>query len=313
MKQSILFIVGATKTAGSALLGMLNCHPDIFLFYETDLYKSAPSKYSRRFLETYPDARYLMRHQDDIGIPYEQARNFLSGKGHEFKIVGDKIDGLDYNVDKLKKYKVIFIVRDIKTWLCKEAVVNSYTNKKDTIPAAIDYTAHFLQSFLLPDALRISMEDIIRDNQVIINKVSNFLGLEINLEKWWEKIDKQGYPKNAQRWWEGRANALIEPKELDVTVEIKPHAFWDIILPIFDKYYKNLEKNFSQEEISRDVEELNKLNKLSPVSLASVYNNYYYNSVVTPNNNKMSAAKKLKCLIRKIVDKLYYETIKLLR
>jgi len=108
MNQSILFIASAGQTASSTLLGMLNCHPDIFRFYEADLYKSLPSKYAKRFLETYPDARYFMGYYDDIGAPYKLAKDFLSRKGYEFKIVGDKIDGLDYNFDKLKKYKVIF-------------------------------------------------------------------------------------------------------------------------------------------------------------------------------------------------------------
>lgn len=312
MNQPILFIIGATKTASSTLLGMLNCHPDIFLFYETDLYKSQPSKYSRCFLETYPDARYLMGHQDDIGIPYKQAKNFLSGKGYEFKIIGDATHELDSNLDKLKKYKAIFIVRDIKTWLRKDAVVFAYSTKKDIIPAAVDYTVSFLQSFLLPDALRIRMEDIIQDNQGVINKISDFLGIELNLGKWWEKIDKQGYPKNAQRWWEGHPSSLVEPKKLDIKIEIKPHIFWDAILPIFDKYYQNPEKDFSQAEVGHDIEELKKLNKLSPVNLASIYSNYW-SSALIPKDKKMSANEKLKHFIRKCINKLYYEIIKLLR
>lgn len=311
MEPTILFIVSAGQTASSTLLGMLNCHPDIFLFYETDLYKSMPSKYSRRFLETYPDARYFMGYYDDIGVPYKQAKDFLSRKGYEYKIVGDKIDGLDYNFDKLKKYKVIFIIRDIRTWLRKEGVASMYTAQKDIIPTAVDYTVYFLQSFLLPDALHIRTEDIIQDNQGVINKISDFLGMELNLGKWWEKIEKQGYPKKAQRWWEGHVSSLVEPKKLDVRIEIKPHIFWDTLLPIFNKYYQNLEKNFSSAEISHDIEELKKLNKLSPVSIVSIYDNYWKDKLI-PKDNKKSANKKLKCLIRKCVDKLYYEIIKLL-
>lgn len=312
MEQLILFIVSAGQTASSTLLGMLNCHPDIFLFYETDLYKSEPSKYSRRFLETYPDARYFMGYQDDIGLPYKLAKDFLSSKGYGYKIVGDKIDGLDYNFDKLKKYKVIFIIRDIKTWLCKDAVVNNFTSRKDTIPVAVDYMVYFLQSFLLPDVLHVRTEDIIQDNQGVIDKISGFLGIELNLGKWWEKIDKQGNPKKAQRWWEGHPSSLVEPKKLDIKIEIKPHIFWDTILPIFDKYYQNLEKGFSPAEISRDVEEIKKLNKLSPVNLTSIYSDYWKDTLV-PKDNKISVTSKLKLLTRRCVDKLYYEIIKLLR
>lgn len=312
MKESILFIIGAGKTASSTLLGMLNCHPDIFLFYETDLYKNIPSKYSRRFLETYPDARYLMGHQDDVGVPYEQAREFLRRKGYDFKIIGDATHELDFSLDKLKKYRVIYIIRDIKTWLRKDGVVITYTSRKDIVPAARDYTISFLQSFLLPDILHIRMEDIIQDNQGVIDKMSGFLGIELNLGKWWEKIDKQGNPKKAQRWWEGHPSSLTEPKKVDVNIEIKSHTFWDTMLPIFNKYYQNLEKDFSPEEINHDVEELRKLNKLSPVGLTSIYSNYWRNTLV-PKDNKKSAKEKLRHLIRRCIDKLHYEMIKLLR
>ncbi|MCP3924036.1 MAG: hypothetical protein GY714_15770 [Desulfobacterales bacterium] len=311
MKNSILFIIGATKTASSTLLGMLNCHPDIFLFYETDLYKRIPSKYSKRFLEKYPDARYFMGHQDDIGKPYKQAKDFFRKKGHEFKIIGDGTHELDSNLDKLKNYKAIFLIRDIQSWLYKDAVVIGYSSINDIIPAAVDYSVSFLQSFLLPDVLHISMEELILDNQNVINKVSDFIGLELNLGKWWEKIDKQGEPKNAQRWWEVHPSSLQKPKQLDIEIEIKTHKFWDTILPIFNKYYQHLEKGFSSEEIKHDIEELLKLRKLSPINLTNIYANYN-KDIFFPKVKKQNMNEKLKNILRRCVNKLHRETIKLL-
>jgi len=310
--NDVLFIIGATKTASSTLLGMLNCHPGIFLFYETDLYLSQPSKYSLRFLETYPDARYFMGYFEDIGEPYRLAKQYFKNKGFDYQIVGDKIHGLDNNFARLKNYPVIFIIRDLRTWLCKEAVVTAYANKKNLIPAAVDYAAYYLESFLLPRALRLRMEDIMKDNAGVIKKLENFLGLELNLGKWWEKIDQQGMPKDAQRWWEGHASSLVEPKQLDVNSELKPQAFWDAILPIFDKYYLNAEKNFSSEEIASDVAELKKLKNSPPISLTDAYQNYWSTAII-PAEKKLTAKARIKRLIRKVADKLYYEAIKLLR
>jgi len=176
----------------------------------------------------------------------------------------------------------------------------------------VDYIVYFLQSFLLPDVLHIRTEDIIQDNQGVIDKISDFLGIELNLGKWWEKIDKQGNPKKAQRWWEGHPSSLVEPKKLDIKIEIKPHIFWNTILPIFDKYYQNPKKDFSPTEISYDIEELKKLNKLSPINLASIYSNYWKDTLI-PKNNKMVANEKLRYLAKRCIDKLYYEIIKLLR
>ena len=50
-KENLLFIVGAHKTATSTLVGMLNCHPDIFILYETALNQSLISRHGRRFLK----------------------------------------------------------------------------------------------------------------------------------------------------------------------------------------------------------------------------------------------------------------------
>ncbi|MDD5294596.1 MAG: sulfotransferase, partial [Patescibacteria group bacterium] len=94
-KKNILFIVGAPKTGTSTLVGMLNRHPNIFIFYETCLNRSKISKYAGKFLRRYPEARYLFRDEDDIGRSYSRALKFFREKGYDFKIIGDKFPDIN--------------------------------------------------------------------------------------------------------------------------------------------------------------------------------------------------------------------------
>lgn len=67
-KEKFLFITGAPKTATSTLVGILNCHPNIFILYETYLNQGWLSKYGKRFLAKYPNARYLFKYQSKIDL-----------------------------------------------------------------------------------------------------------------------------------------------------------------------------------------------------------------------------------------------------
>ncbi len=75
-----IFIIGAHKTATSTLVGMLSCHPEIFLLYENELYQPHISRHGKRFLAQYPDARFLFRSSEDLQALYSQLREFLRGK-----------------------------------------------------------------------------------------------------------------------------------------------------------------------------------------------------------------------------------------
>ncbi len=44
--EKIVFITGAHKTGTSPIVGILNCHPKIFILYETILHRGLPGKYA---------------------------------------------------------------------------------------------------------------------------------------------------------------------------------------------------------------------------------------------------------------------------
>jgi hypothetical protein len=307
-QEQTLLIAGAQKTGTTSLMGMLNCHPDIFILFECfNGNDSKPSKYGQIFLEKYPDARYLFRREDDLDLLYSQLREFFNSKGYFFKIVGNKFPGL--NANQLKYYKsqkVIFTIRDIRTWLCKKSIIQWFLIKDDVVPTAIDYCIHFLDSFLLKKVLHIRMEDFILKNEEVIFQISNFLEYELKsfLDKWWEKIDKiePSNPKaSILQWSVTHQSSRVEPKNLDTKIDLRLNDFWKQILPVFDKYYQGIGSNFSEVEINNDIEKLKSIRKVGPVSLKEAYN-YFETKRFEP---EISYNKKTKKIIRKLLGRIY--------
>lgn len=288
-KENIVFITGAHKTATSTLVGILNCHPNIFILYETLLIHGLPSKYGIRFLEKYPNARYLFRYESKPELLYSQLQKFLKDNGYNFEIIGDKLPSLDSNLlDAIKNLKVIFTVRDIRTWLCKNSIIKIYSNEQDIVPIAIDYCSYFLKSFLLTDILHIRMEDLIHKNSKTIKKIGTFLNINMTtyLNDWWKKIDnfKPNHPKYFLRWQKGHPSSKIKPENEDTVVNLNLSPFWDSLLPIFDKYYKQIDNLFTTDEIYYDIKLLNSLIKYSPISLSKAYKSYRTIPIVKKNS-----------------------------
>jgi len=96
--QKKLFSLGAYKTATYTLTGMLNCHPEILILYETQLNKGEILKYARDFRDKYPDARYLFRFSENFDRLYSELGNYFRNKGYAYKYVGDKLPYLDINI-----------------------------------------------------------------------------------------------------------------------------------------------------------------------------------------------------------------------
>ncbi len=278
-KENILFIVGAHKTATSTIVGMLNCHPDIFILYETELNQSLINRHGSRFLKQYPDARYLFRHSENLDSLYSQLQKFLEQKGYFYRYIGSKLPGLDPQfLETLNEYSVIFNIRDIRTWLCKNTIVKKYETEHDVVPAAIDYCSIFLQSFRLPRVFHHRMEDLIQNDQKVISEMGDFLqvDLQCHLKDWWEKIeikDKKD-PKASNQWWDTHGSSKVRPEKEDTQAEIASHPFWEELLPIFEKYYHSKEEPVSISSIEKDLSLLSQLTRFSPLPLNEAYSRF---------------------------------------
>ena len=274
--KDTLFVAGAHKTATSTLVGMLNCHPDIFILYETALYEPHVTRHGKRFLAQYPDARFLFRGSEDLSFLYSQFREFLAAKGYRYKYVGDKLPGLDPKfLGTLDAFKVIFTVRDIRTWLCKDSVVRKYITGHDVVPPAIDYCACFLNSFKLSHVFHVRMEDLIANNESLIQEMGSFLQLDLhgNLQTWWDKIEitDKNDPKASNQWWESHHSSLLSPRKGDTVAHVSDHPFLEKLLPIFDKYYGGVGQEFDASEVDEDIGKLRQLREFSPLPVEEAF------------------------------------------
>lgn len=276
VKEFLLFIIGPHKTGTSTLVRILNQHPNILILYETFLFYSTPRKYGKRFLGKYPNSRFLFRNSFDIEQLYNELRTFLNKKGFNFKIVGDKYPTIDGRVlELLKTKKIVLTIRDIKTWLCKDKIIRNYIHKEDIVPVAIDYSVFFLKSFLLKNIYRVRLEDLIFNTNEIIDNIGNFLQIPLKnySRNWWnntKQFNKEN-PKYFLKWQETHYSSSIEPKREDTVAKINQIPFWKKLLPIFYKYYNNINNKFEIPEIKRDIEIIRNLIKFSPLPMGKAY------------------------------------------
>ena len=277
-KKEIVFVLGASKTGTTAMTRMLNAHPDIFILFESSIGMSSQlDKYTARFLGTYPDSRPLFSYGVTPDVFYPRLQNFLANKGYPFKILGTDAPLFGINakpIEILSQYQVVYMIRNIRTWLAKNATIAEYFTDNDIVCLAIDYTIAFLKSFLLPRALKVRMEDIIRQNDTIIDALSSFLDVPMRpyLDEWWKVSFSKGHPKLAQQWIETHLSGSFGPRGVeDTEVKLASHPFWDQFLPIFDTYFQDPNIKVDEKVILADIERLKALKRFSPLGLKETY------------------------------------------
>lgn len=278
-EKEILFIQGGPKTGTSTLVGILNCHPEIFMLYETNMGRALISKYGNQLLTGYPEARRFFRTAVDIGAPYKNFAAYLEKQcpNNKFRYVGDKIISLDPDITQHnRQYKTIYALRNIRTWLCKEQIVKYYRSDLDIVPVAIDYLRYVIGTYKYPNCLRIRLEDLVERNKDVLSTLSSFLGLDLifHADHWWSKIGSYSDedPKSLIQWYSEHTSSKIKPDQLDTRYELNSNTFWEVVLPIFEKYYhRDNPIDFDEDEINRDLVQLEDLMRYSPLPLEKCY------------------------------------------
>lgn len=286
----ILLIIGAQKTGTSSMVGLLNCHPEIFVAPEWFANKRT-TKYGLRFFQKYkiPD-RERFKKRKPIRKNFIRFNNKLQTAGFDYSYVGDKWPSCDLGslrrtkrrMEEINECHSIFMVRDIRTWLCHGIVNHLYHVDENVIPAAVKYVEFLIRSFKLDKCLRVRMEDY-RNPEEVVSSVSEFLGLKDDgyMQDWWAKADKPLDELKAMHpWWERHVTALRPLEKADIEVEIdKSHHFWKKILPIFDKYYNNASGVFSDQELDKDIRRLRSMLSKDAVELKDCYKSIRKNKI----------------------------------
>lgn len=242
MKPKLLFVIGPHKSSTSSLVGILNCHPGIFMLYETDLTRPAITKYGLQLLERLPQARRFFHLTDNVETSYRAFARFLCDHtGNEYLYTGDKIVTMDLAKFQDVDAKFIFPIRDLRTWLAKDTIIRYYRTDIDAVPVAIDFVRYAIDARRFPSGLCISMEDLIQENDVAVSRLGEHLELDLaaRASRWWEKVGlyPSGDPKRFQTWNRGHYSSTQSPEKVDTVVELEDHPFWREILPIFDRYH----------------------------------------------------------------------------
>jgi len=305
-----LFVIGLMSTGTSSLVGLLNSHKNIFVMYEVDLKNNFISKYGKQILRVLPNSRSFFNEFESENFLYEKFYDVLKNSkfNDELNFFGDKLLKSDFRVaNDIQNSKTIFMVRDIKTWLCKKSVIDNYMTNLDIVSPSINYLLYLIYTFEVKQGMRIKMEDFILKQEIILEKIAEFLKVDKKSfdKKWWSKLGKYktNSIKNHITWYKRHLSAHTKPERLDLQVKLAAHKFWKDYLPIFDKYYKNLDNNFTRREIKKDIDFLENLRvEYDLIPLDEAFIEYQQNNFKDPLKRRIKGA--LANKFTKIIDKL---------
>ena len=267
-----LYVLGPQKSGTSSMVGILNSHPEIFCMYEVNLNQPIMKRYGKQLINALPNSLRYFNEYGTLEKNINQLFNEIQKSKFEsqYKYFGDKIITLNpfLNLNH-EESKTIFMIRDITTWLCKEKIKESYGSSKDIINPSVQYFKFLANSFNVKRSIRIKMEDMIINGDIVLEKLEFFLNLDGEKfpRDWYQKLDKHS-PRSLKyylTWYDCHLSSKEHSKKLDLEVEINKNKFWDEFLPLFYKYFNNLDSSFSSEEINNDIKKADSFKKIYPV------------------------------------------------
>tara|TARA_R100000315_G_C5233518_1_gene144595 strand:- start:898 stop:2076 length:1179 start_codon:yes stop_codon:yes gene_type:complete len=312
-----LFVLGAITSGTSPICLMLNRHPSIFMTYEfldNPGYREPDNDYLN-LVNHLPIIDDVLSEKQSLVTSFMNAYEQVNDKS--LKYIGDKTTDFYPNLIPIlnrENHKVIFTIRNYKTWLIK--VLNTYRhmggeendypphvfddeflpeqvkdNKNQIHKVTLNYVEYFLQSFKLKNCIYSSLDDFIYNRKELTKKIGRFLNLD-DAEYYFSTdaiIDFPEYKKHyLGKWIDGHPSAQMVRESEDVVYLEKNHKFWDIVDPIFNKYYNNLDSSFSVEEIDEDINTLrSELDSFDELKLTDVYENFEIEKYTRVKNKRV--------------------------
>ena len=273
------------KSGTSTLVGVMNTDENTFITYELFTNIKKRKKFCRDILKN-----KALADIDDQYDLYNSIYNEIS-KTHKYENFGDKVT-IDQQratqefIHQISNNTSICITRDIRTWIPKvlnnNATAMEYDNK-----CRIGHIA-YVGAKVLMFSRKFKMgvvrfEDLNSHNDQWVNTIYKHTGIQINKDNWWEKINIHKSGPKSMPWWKGHTSSLVKPGSHDVLVKLKDNEFWDVLLPIFDKYYNDDNLQLSNEEVDKDIEELKSITKFQDIKLTDLYNDIVYMHIESGN------------------------------
>ncbi|MDY0873661.1 hypothetical protein [Dongia rigui] len=253
---------------------------------EVELNGKEISRWGRKLLRAHADLTPFFKSDNvDPLENYRRAHAHLSARGHARRMFGDKFVGIENGFSRrVGSANVIFSVRHLPEWLAKDSIRAEYKCDHNIVPLAVQYTRHFIESFQVEKVLHVRFSDFLNRNQQIVDAVWRFLEIEPPKDAyvWWDSIGayQPEDPKASMNWWRGHASSAVKPESGDTQVKIAPIAFWQRILPIFDRYYEAAGQGVkvAQSEIEADLLALDAIAKEYTLPIDAAYLHNYSKS-----------------------------------
>lgn len=277
--SGLVFVSGYGKTGTSSMVGMLNTSPDCCIFYEA--YLCREGGIGPRGLQLVQAFPVLERAQNAKSLSecYTLSAQELRRLGYSYSFIGDKILSpslSEKHLRELRTLPLIYMIRDLRTWMCKNIVVTDYNMEGGLSAKAAAYVQAYINTFYCQNCMRLSLETFLLDNVNCMNKAFSFLGLRTPEEsrRWWRSVGSypSGSPKAAVDWWAGHDSSKLKPTKLDTTSHLRNHKFWDEILPIFDGYYYYPDKYWPSSRLCTDLAAISEIASRYPnLTLEDLY------------------------------------------
>jgi len=232
------FIIGgADKTATSSMVALINASEDAFSLYETDLNSQIPTKYAKRFLDEFPDSRFLFYSRADYADAYREFHNYLISRGYKYKIIGDKLPKHSCTFfEKYRDFKLIYCTRLPAEWLVK--VQSTYCVTNDVRPVLFQFLRGLIFAREHSDSLIITTEKFLSENDKVVEKVARHLSIDLNdrMFNWWDTAAINPQPlKSVQNWAAAHHSSKMAPKINDTNVIKYDDKFWQPLHQMYNR------------------------------------------------------------------------------
>lgn len=298
-----VFIHGLQKTSTSPMVALLNSHPDVCVLYETNLFETRVSKYGNHLLAGIPSARKFFFNTDTTAKPYQLlARHIQKEVGEKFAYFGDKLLSFDARLSQPEKNKVIYMMRDVRSWLVKDLIRDLYRTDIDCVSPSIEYLKYIMHAKTCQSAMCVRLEDLIENQDRVVKDISAFLNVNLNQESWITDAAKEAKSgvKSFQKWQKAHPTSSVPFRKHDVKIELKEHAFWEAYLPLFDKYYHLSDPGVvSASQLKGDLKLVDDMARFCCTPIEALYENVTQIRLI-----KIPTKKMIKIKLKKFLSKI---------
>ena len=189
---------------------------------------------------------------------------------------------------------MIFIVRDLESWLLKDFIQDLYLTRQNVVPAACDLVSFLIKSRTTQNVLVLSMREFLYNIDDATLRIADFLELDASDFKkdWFDHIEStDDEVKKSLRWEQSHPSSLKKTAKPDITYTARNHSPLNPLLSIFSKYL-----DFENNDIADAADDLKFLEnyRKNCFTIDECYETFCDNRKTTSKQSLNSKLKKLR-------------------